>query len=92
MIRSIVAPIEDSGNETFSPRRNLTCEHLEQVLANGDTMWIDIVDAEGDEITWLEHLLKLHPAVIEDLKRMDRQRCSLSRLSLSVSVPAAHQP
>jgi magnesium transporter len=54
-------------------RRNLTQESLEKCLADGCTMWIDIVTPEANEIGWLEGLLQLSPNVVEDLLREDRR-------------------
>jgi magnesium transporter len=73
MIRSLVTSTDAALDEDFSPRRNLTRESLEQSFANGDCMWVDFVDPETEEIRWLEQLLQLHPAVVEDLMRDDRR-------------------
>ncbi len=81
MIRSlVVAPNSDSSADTASEivaegpvilRRNLTQENLENCLAEGYNVWIDIVTPEAKEIHWLESLLQLSPHVVEDLLRED---------------------
>lgn len=91
MIRSLVAPANISLDETFTPRRNLTQEQIEASVENGDTFWIDMVDAEEEEITWLEHLLNLHPTVVQDLRREDRRPTLLvypNYIFLSLFQPA----
>ena len=81
MIRSLVVtakPDPSAGVEAESSatdpvlRRNLTQENLEQCLAEGCIMWIDIVTPDDKEIHWLEGLLQLSPNVVEDLLREDR--------------------
>ena len=81
MIRSLVVtakPDPSAGVEAESSatdpvlRRNLTQENLEQCLAEGCIMWIDIVTPDAEEIHWLEGLLQLSPNVVEDLLREDR--------------------
>lgn len=57
-------------------------------------MWIDIVDAEADEITWLDQLLNLHPAVVDDLRRTDRRPALMvypGYLFLSLFQPRIHR-
>ena len=54
-------------------RRNLSQENLEKRLAEGCTMWIDIITPEDDEIRWLENWLQLSPTVVADLLREDRR-------------------
>src|SRR5688572_12542118 len=93
MLRSLVAP---SGNkeEEFILRRNLTKEAIEEALANGDCMWLDLVDPEKDEIRWLEKLLNLHPTVVDDLFRYDRRPTLLTYpdyLFLSLFQPQIKQ-
>jgi magnesium transporter len=73
MIRSIAAPHDISLEDTLIPRRNVPIEELEANLQSGDKMWIDIIDATETEISWLESLLDLHPAVVQDLSRDDRR-------------------
>lgn len=73
MIRSVVAPVDAAIDENFAPGRNLKRENLEDALRTGCPMWIDIVDPDPEEILWLEEMLNLHPAVVEDLQRTDRR-------------------
>jgi magnesium transporter len=54
-------------------RRNLTQEKLELCLAEGCSMWMDIVNPETEEIHWLEGLLELSATVVADLLREDRR-------------------
>lgn len=72
MLRSLVAPVAN-GQEEFLLRRNLSREGLEVALEEGACLWLDITDSTSDEVDWLEKLLKLHPAVVEDLRRTDRR-------------------
>jgi magnesium transporter len=81
MIRSLViAPnsvmamaSENGSGDSEILRRNLTPESLEQCLAEGCDMWIDIVAPEDKEIRWLEGWLQLSPNVVADLLREDRR-------------------
>ena len=86
MLRSLVAPphvmviANDRGNgssaaeeETFTLRRNLSREKLEEALNEKNFVWIDAVDVDEDEISWLEATLSLHPVVVGDIKREDRR-------------------
>jgi magnesium transporter len=83
MIRSLVVTsnAEATADETAENvsangstlRRNLTQESLEQCLAEGCAMWIDIITPEDKEIHWLEGLLQLSPTVVADLLRVDRR-------------------
>lgn len=73
MIRSLAAPHAQPPQAEFTPRRNLSRENIEQSLANGETIWIDLVDPEAEEIAWLEQVLNLHPAIVQDLMREDRR-------------------
>ena len=83
MIRSLVitSPAETPAGETAVIvsdeagvlHRNLSQENLEQRLAEGCTMWIDIIAPEDDEIHWLENWLYLSPTVVADLLREDRR-------------------
>ncbi len=83
MIRSLVItpsaePSTDGASETVSGdagilRRNLTEENLEKCLAEGCTMWIDIITPDEKEIHWLEGLLELSATVVADLLREDRR-------------------
>jgi magnesium transporter len=83
MIRSLVItpnaePLSDEAAENASGaastlRRNLTPENLETCLAEGCTLWIDIIAPEDKEIHWLEGWLQLSPTVVADLLREDRR-------------------
>ncbi|MFN8374285.1 MAG: magnesium transporter CorA family protein [Anaerolineae bacterium] len=74
MIRSLVVSSSvDLNSSDFIIGRNLPPEKLEQALAGGDRLWIDVVDSEEHEITWLETQLKLHPSVVTDLRSEDRR-------------------
>lgn len=73
MIRSLVVSSEALEDEEIPLRRNLSTENLEAAIANGDIVWIDVNDPQDEEIEWLENTLKLHPAVVSDLKREDRR-------------------
>ena len=83
MIRSLVItpnaePPADGGAENVSGdasilRRNLTQESLEKCLAEGCSLWIDIVAPDDKEIRWLESWLQLSPTVVADLLREDRR-------------------
>ncbi len=91
MIRSLVATSSAINDEDFVPRRNLSQEELEKSLLDGDLMWIDVVDAEEEEIHWLERILDLHPVIVEDLMRNDRRPALLvypRYLFLSLFQPA----
>lgn len=72
MLRSLVAPVQNGQGE-FLLRRNLSRESLEVALSEGTCMWLDITDSTTDEVDWLEKMLRLHPAVVEDLRRTDRR-------------------
>jgi magnesium transporter len=71
MIRSLV--LAHPSDNPLVLRRNLTQESLEQSLAEGCDMWIDIVTPEDEEIRWLEDWLHLSPNVVKDLLREDRR-------------------
>lgn len=83
MIRSlVVAPntelsadesAQDDSVNSSMLRRNLTQEGLEKYLAEGCTMWLDLVAPEIEEIRWLESWLQLSPTVVADLLREDRR-------------------
>jgi magnesium transporter len=79
MIRSLViVPHTDPSPEivfddTSLLRRNLTQASLETCLAEGCSLWIDVVMPEVSEIRWLERWLQLSPNVVEDLLREDRR-------------------
>jgi magnesium transporter len=74
MLRSLVVTPGEDGQEPFAFRRNLAPEKLECALKEPrSVVWIDITDPAPDEIAWLEESLRLHPAVVSDLKREDRR-------------------
>lgn len=73
MIRSIAAPFDTELEDTFVPQRNFPRKELEEGVQRGDLLWIDLVEPNDEEIHWLEGLLNLHPAVVEDLMREDRR-------------------
>jgi magnesium transporter len=73
MLRSLVAPANCAEEIEFTLRRNLTQEALEAALLAGDLVWIDVTNPTDDEIRWLESCLKLHPAVVNDLRREDNR-------------------
>lgn len=94
MLRSLIAPItaDEDGNITL--RRNLTFESLEAALDDGEVMWLDLTEPTSEEIDWLERTLKLHPAVVTDLKREDRRPTLLvypDYLFLSLFEPRTQQ-
>jgi len=94
MIRSIGAPSEAHLEDTFVPLRNVALEKIAAGLENGDTYWLDVVDADEKDITWLEETLKLHPAVVADLKREDRRPTLMlypGYLFLSLVQPSIHR-
>ncbi len=73
MLRSLVVSRASLENEEIALRRNLSPENLQEALADGDIVWIDVNDPENEEIEWLESTFRLHPAVVSDLKREDRR-------------------
>jgi magnesium transporter len=83
MIRSLVitpklesaagASAEIASADVGVLRRNLSQENLEQRLAEGCTMWVDVITPEDAEIRWLERWLNLSPTVVADLLREDRR-------------------
>jgi magnesium transporter len=73
MMRSLVAPADLAETGEFTLRRNLSLEGLEEALTAGDVVWLDCVNPEDEEIRWLERVLRLHPAVVSDLRREDRR-------------------
>lgn len=72
MIRSLIADSVIKDNKPIV-RRNLEHDHLEQAIEEGCLLWIDIVDPQPDEISWLASQFNLNPAVVDDLKREDRR-------------------
>lgn len=73
MLRSLVAPAGMERAEDFNLRRNLQEMDLECALRDGYRLWLDFNDATEAEISWLETVFKLHPAVVSDLRREDRR-------------------
>lgn len=71
MLRSLVATGSPEGE--FTVQRNLSQDELEKALANGAIVWIDLYDGVEDDLPWLEAQLDLHPAVAQDLRRIDRR-------------------
>ncbi len=67
------APVEDTAQESFILRRNLSQESLETALAEGCFVWMDLTTPDEDELRWLERTLHLHPIVVSDLRREDRR-------------------
>lgn len=72
MIRSLVAEV-DPETHRVTLRRNLQRDNLEQAIANGERLWIDLVNPTADELDWLAAQFRLSPAVSEDLARIDRR-------------------
>ncbi|MBZ0307562.1 MAG: magnesium transporter CorA family protein [Anaerolineae bacterium] len=72
-VSAVSGTVENATAIPFILRRNLTPERLETSLAEGCSMWIDIVTPEDDEIHWLEGWLQLSPTVVADLLREDRR-------------------
>jgi magnesium transporter len=64
---------KNASASPFTLRHNLTQEELETSLAEGCSMWIDIIAPDDQEIHWLEGLLQLSPTVVADLLREDRR-------------------
>lgn len=74
MIRSLIATnLPPDETQDVALRRNLLQTDLKVAYGEGDTVWLDITEPTKDEMEWLEKLLGLHPAVIEDLRRVDRR-------------------
>jgi magnesium transporter len=73
MIRSLVTPPTSSEDQAFLLRRNLSQENLADAYAQGDIVWIDVVDPSDDEIDWVGRMFNLSPSVMEDLYRVDRR-------------------
>jgi magnesium transporter len=83
MIRSLVISpstepeTDDNPNNGSSTRntlrRNLSQENLELCLPDNCIMWIDMVDPNDKEISWLAAWLNLSPVVVNDLRREDRR-------------------
>jgi len=82
MLRSLVAPprviaepdLESTGEiDEIIIRRNLSQESLEAALLEGSIIWLDVVEPEDAEITWLGRVFELHHQVMSDLRREDRR-------------------
>jgi magnesium transporter len=74
MIRSLVVSHEANlQDEDLVVGRNLTMEKITAALAANDWMWLDFIDADEKEITWLEDNFHLHPSVVSDLRSEDRR-------------------
>jgi magnesium transporter len=92
-LSSVNGSAENAKAVAFTLHRNLTQENLETALAEGSTLWIDIVSPEPEEIHWLEGWLKLSPTVVADLLREDRRPTLLvypEYLFLSLFQPHTH--
>lgn len=72
MIRSLVAP-NTPDNDDPTIRRNLDIAQLTQAIDDGCLLWLDLVEPEQDEVTWLAEQFNLNPAVVEDVQREDRR-------------------
>jgi magnesium transporter len=79
MIRSLVAPANPAvvpvpHEDGLGLRRNLASDSLAEAMRSSEHLaWVDIVDADDNDIRWLESTLNLHPAVVSDLRRDDRR-------------------
>ncbi|MBC8099073.1 MAG: magnesium transporter CorA family protein [Armatimonadetes bacterium] len=75
MIRSLVVShtVNLEEDEDFIVGRNFSRPKLEQAIADKDMIWLDMVDPEPEEITWLDTQLTLHPTVVADLRAEDRR-------------------
>jgi magnesium transporter len=74
MIRSLVVSHEaDLQDEDLVVGRNWTLERITAALEASDWMWLDFIDADEKEITWLETTFNLHPSVVSDLRSEDRR-------------------
>lgn len=58
---------------TLTLRRNLSREKLEQAIAAGDMLWLDLIDPDDDELSWIEQQFRLGTVVASDLRREDRR-------------------
>jgi magnesium transporter len=73
MIRSLVAPHTVLDGEAFVLRRNLMQDKIEAAYEDGDIVWLDVVEPDGNEIDWVGRFFKFSPSVMEDLYRVDRR-------------------
>lgn len=90
MIRSLVAKFDASTDAGPTILRNLQQPKIEQAVADGHLLWLDLVDPTGDELKWLSELFGLSPAVAQDLARDDRRPAMLvypSYLFISLFEP-----
>ncbi len=89
------AVTKDVVEKTFKVRRNLEQSQLEKFIKADDTLlWIDIVDPQPEELSWLADCLNLNPAVVQDLRRQDQRPALLvypSYLFLSLFEPRLHK-
>lgn len=95
MLRSLIAPptVPDDAGDLIL-RRNLSLQSLEEALAAGESVWLDVTDPDNEEIEWLERTFNLHPAVVNDLRREDRRPTLLvypEYLFLSLFEPRTQQ-
>jgi len=73
VLRSLVGRRDPSGSG-YTIQRNLPAQELEKVLTDDTAfMWIDVNDPVEEDLPWLESILDLHPAVVQDLYREDRR-------------------
>ncbi|MBW4439125.1 MAG: magnesium transporter CorA family protein [Pleurocapsa minor GSE-CHR-MK-17-07R] len=78
MLRSLAEKLvtPDASEEeaaAFQLRRNLPLDKLEAAIVGDELVWIDCTEPDDDELRWLERVLNLHPAVVNDLRRDDRR-------------------
>lgn len=72
MIRSLAMSAKPEEAEV-PLRRNMTVENIEAAYNEGESIWIDIVDPESEEIEWMGRFFNLSPSVISDIAREDRR-------------------
>lgn len=74
MIRSLVVSHEaDLQDEDLVVGRNWTLEKITAAMEANDWVWLDFIDADEKEISWLETTLNLHPSVVSDIRSEDRR-------------------
>ncbi|MGB7338389.1 MAG: magnesium transporter CorA family protein [Phototrophicaceae bacterium] len=71
MIRSLAKPIDPLDSTNPIIRRNLSPEKLSGEFQESTSVWTDLVDADKADLDWLQQHVKLHPLVVQDLKRID---------------------
>ncbi len=89
MIRSLIAKHEKNAEQPIL-LRNLQQDDLVEAIANGHTVWLDLVDPDEHEIDWIAEQFNLSPAVTQDLARYDRRPAMLvypSYLFISLFEP-----